>query len=258
MRMPDAVHDCLPAGVKSNACFYIASECNWNALCKCFPTEAEAIAAVQESNAVILPYGADSPVSGFVELSAAVDRSANIAGCYEVLQSKLGDDTTSVISRNPGILGCDPSQLEEASGDDIRRTTSVASGISSAFAPLRNFLKSTDWWDEDAGKPPSSQQKAESKPGSGGSDGGLPFDLMGFGAKPTDSNGGEDDGDEVTTVELPEVVIDGTKYMYDLRGEVFGVEHTLIDMEGEPVGIWNIETYEAEPVTFVDEEEEEE
>ena len=51
---------------------------NWAALRECFPTEAEALAAVEKNPATLLPYGFDSE-----------NRAENIRGSYSVLQDVL-------------------------------------------------------------------------------------------------------------------------------------------------------------------------
>ena len=229
MRMPDAVRAMLPAGVREHAIFNQAAEANWDAIRACYPSEEAALEAIKECTAIVLPYGADSTVAGFYELGLAVDRSDKITGSYEVLQSKLDSEAEvlEVITKNPGVLGCIPSGLEQASADDIRRGASLVSGANAVFGPARRFLQSTSWWDEGLGKtqePPS----------------------------PTATS--EDDDD--APMELPEIVLDGVSYMYDFTGSYMGVQHLLLDEEGEPVAVWDPETEEVQEVEFVDEEEE--
>jgi len=239
MRMPDAVLTLLPAEVRNNAIFSQCTEANWNALRACYPSEEAGLDALRQSLAVILPYGADTPVSGFVEMGVAVNRTDKIAGSFAVLQDKLADDAEvlEVITKNPGVLGCAPKALAKASADDIRRAASVASGISSAFGPARRFLQSTSWWDEGAAKQKEKQAPAKEA-----------WDPLGL-------RGGADDGEG--ELELPEIWFDGEPYLYDLKGECNGVEHLLLTPDGEPVGVWNPQTQEPEAVEFCEEEEEE-
>jgi hypothetical protein len=236
MRMPDAVLDMLPAEVRNNAIFAQATEANWVALRACFPSEEASVEALQANLAVILPYGADTPVSGFIELGMAVNRTDNIAGSFAVLREKFDGDEYAVleaITRNPGVLGCAPEQLAKASAADINRAGSIASGFNSLFGPARRFLQSTDWWDEGAAKANAPAQPKAA------------FDPLGFG-------GAKDDDDELL---LPQIEIDGEMYLYDLKGEYNGVEHLILTLESEPVGIWSTETMEFEECEFVDPDE---
>lgn len=238
MRLPQSVYDLLPGAVTNHAIFYQAAEANWRALRACYPTEEAALAAVTDSRAVLLPYGADQQISGFYELGLAVDRSSRIARCYEVLQEKLDGEaeTLEIITKNPGVLGSFPSGLEKASADDIRRAASVASGVNGFFGPARRFVESTTWWDEGVVK------STDAAPAP------APWPL---------GPGAADASDEEEEVELPEVVLDGTTYLYDFAGRCMGIEHLLYTAEGEPVAVWNPETQEAEEVEIEMETEDE-
>lgn len=229
MRMPDAVRAMLPAGVREHAIFNQAAEANWDAIRSCYPSEEAALEAITECTAIILPYGADSTVAGFYQLGLAVDRSDKITGSYEVLQSKLEDDAEvlEIVTKNPGVLGCVPAGLEKASADDIRRGAFLVSGASNVFGPARRFLQSTSWWDEGLGKT----------------------------QEPSSPAVVDEDGDDAP-MELPEIVLDGVSYMYDFCGSFRGVQHLLLDDEGEPVAVWNPETDEVELVELVEEGEE--
>lgn len=241
MRLPDTVRDLLPAEVVNHAIFYQAAENNWNALSECYPSEAEGLEAIQANVAVILPYGADSPTAGFLELGDAVDRSQNIAGSYVVLMEKLDGDKAAVlevITKNPGVLGCVPGQLDKASADEIRRTASISAGVYSVFGGARRFLQSQDWWDEGKSNLEKQQQKAEEESPS--------FNPFSFGDEAADA--------DAEPLLLPQIAYDGETYMYDRKGDYNGVEHCLLTLEGEPVGVWNPETGEPEEVEFVDEE----
>ena len=117
MRMPTAVLDLVPAEIRANAIFAQATESNWNALRACYPSEEAGIEALAIGLPVILPYGADTQVSGFMEAGEAVNRSENIRGSYEVLSSKFDGDQAKVlevITKNPGVLGCIPTSLDQA------------------------------------------------------------------------------------------------------------------------------------------------
>ena len=155
-----------------------------------------------------------------------------------MLSETLDDssEVLDVISKNPGILGCPPSELAKAKAEDIRRTTAVASGISGALSPVRNFFGAQSWWDEEskpAGEPASSDSV---------------WGRLGFGGDGTS----DDDDDDDEPLELPEIVIDGVSYLYDLEGKMFGIEQAILTEEGEPVAVWNPELADAERAEFVD------
>ena len=240
MRLPQSVLDLLPAQVTNHAIFCQAAEANWDALRACYPTEEATLAAVTESRAILLPYGADQPIAGFYELGLAVDRSSKIAGCFQVLQEKLGSeaDVLDVITKNPGVLGSSPTGLAKASADDVRRAASVASGVNGFFGPVRRMAEATSWWDEGILK-----RKDESE--------GEKFDPLARFGEATDLPEAE------KTFELPAVVLDETTYLYDFDGRSMGIEHLLYTEEGEPVAVWDPETGEVEEVEIVDEEPEE-
>lgn len=238
MRLPQSVLDLLPAQVTNHAIFCQAAEANWDALRACYPTEEATLAAVTESRAVLLPYGADQPVAGFYALGLAVDRSSKIAGCFQVLEEKLGSeaDVLDIITKNPGVLGSSPSGLAKASADDVRRAASVASGVNGFFGPVRRMAEATSWWDEGVLKRKDEGEKFD------------PFARFG---EATDLPEAE------KTFELPAVVLDETTYLYDFDGRSMGIEHLLFTEEGEPVAVWDPETGEVEEVEIVDEEPEE-
>jgi len=229
MRMPDAVRALLPAGVREHAIFNQAADANWEAIRACYPSEEAALEAIKECTAIILPYGADSMVSGFYELGMAVDRSDKIAGSYEVLQSKLDSEAEvlEIVTKNPGVLGCQPTGLETASADDIRRGASLVSGANTFFGPARRFVQSASWWDEGLGKTQEPSPAAT-----------------------------EEDDPDAPPMELPEIVLDGVSYMYDFKGSFMGIQHLLLDDEGEAVAVWDPETEEVQELQFVEEGEE--
>ena len=221
MSLPSAVRTLLPEAVKQHAIFAQAAESNWMALRACYPSEEAALAAVTECRPVLLPYGADSLVSGFYELGLAVDRSTKVGECFEVLKQKLNDDAEvlEVITKNPGVLGCVPEALEKQSSAEIRRFAALAGGLNGFFGPARRMAESSSSWDEGVASP---------------------------------RERGEDEA-----VELPEVVLEGNTYLYDFFGQVMGVEQLLLTEEGEPVAVWNPETQEVELAEFVDEDDSE-
>jgi len=78
----------------------------WKAVRKCFPTEETALAAVAKNKRLLYPW---------------VSCVQNIEGSYRVLVQTCGEEgTLEVISKNPGVLCCDPTRLARSSPDEIR------------------------------------------------------------------------------------------------------------------------------------------
>lgn len=208
MQAPDAVLELLPGAVRRNGRLRRAAEANWDALCACYPTTEAALEAAKLSTAVILPYGFD-----------ADNRAANIAGSFEVLKELLEDEAEvlDVITKNPGVLGCQPKGLRGSNAGDIKRAASVASGFSSFLGPARSFLRSQSWWDE----------------------------------KPL-ADGEEEEDDEDEVLELPPLIVSKgvPPFLYDAYGDYNGVKHLLLTEEGEPWGVWDPEAKVAKKRTF--------
>ena len=196
------------------------------------------------------PRQADSEASGFYELGLAVDRSEKIAGTYAVLRKKLDDDDDAVLevlTKNPGVLGCVPELLDEASAADIRRAASIADAADGVFGGARRFLQSTTWWDEGVANIAKAEDEAKRPKGAS-------FDPLSlFGDRP-----GDEDDENEEEIQLPQIDIDGKPYLYDYKGAYNGIEHVLLTLEGVPVGVWDPETQEAEEVEFLDADEESE
>ena len=131
------------------------------------------------------------------------------------------------------MLGCVPEQLENASIEDIQRAASFAAGAENLLGGARRFLQSQDWWDE--GKANLEKAAEPEKPA---------FDPLGF------VGNRDKDEEEEAELLLPQVEIEGEMYMYDFKGEYNGVEHVLLTLDGEAVGVWNPETQEAEDCVF--------
>ena len=120
MQMPDEVRDIIPVAVQRSRQQSRMVEANWEALRTCYPTEEAAVAAVKLSTAVILPYGFD-----------ADNRARNIAGSYAVLQDMFADEAEviEIITKNPGVLGCQPKGLKSLSCCDSHPRVSKVYGI---------------------------------------------------------------------------------------------------------------------------------
>ena len=83
----------------------------WGAFRACYPSEAEALDAVERNPEVILPY---------------LNSPGNIAGNYRVLVEILGKEATRhVCARNPGVLGNNPKALARSSAEDITRAADL-------------------------------------------------------------------------------------------------------------------------------------
>jgi hypothetical protein len=203
---------------------------NWAALRECFPTEAEALAAVEKNPATLLPYGFDSE-----------NRAENIRGSYGVLQDVLESEAEvqEVLVKNPGVLGCIPRQLAKASADDIKRAASVANGFDAVLGPAKRFLNNLPGWDESANEGPLAAIEK-----------GLNDARADIGEDLARARG----GGEEEELALPELTIEGVgTFLYDAEGEAVGVEHALFTEDGEPWGVYDPETGEAQEAEFVDE-----
>ena len=88
----------------------------WAQLLEIFPTEAAASAAVARNSAIVLPY---------------LNRPTHIAGSWAVLQEKFGSDEEAleVVTKNPGLLSCNPRALRDSSADDVRRMAGLVDGV---------------------------------------------------------------------------------------------------------------------------------
>ena len=56
---------------------------------------------------------------------------------YAILQSTLGEaDALDVITKNPGVLACDPERLKVTSADEIKSVAAFTVAFASARTPL--------------------------------------------------------------------------------------------------------------------------
>lgn len=109
----------------------------WRALRKCYPTEEAAITAVERSQVVILPY---------------LNSERNIQGCWKVVRDMADTEEMAleIITKNPGVLTCEPAQLAESSIEAVRNAANAVNAIESVLGPLRRLLRGLPGWDETA------------------------------------------------------------------------------------------------------------
>jgi hypothetical protein len=106
-RLPEAVYRLLPDVILRTPADAAAVAALWRAVCKVYPSEEAAAAAVVNTPSLILPW---------------VNTPSNVAGSFAVLVDIL-DSTESaqdVISKNPGILACNPQRLALSSAGEIK------------------------------------------------------------------------------------------------------------------------------------------
>lgn len=95
---------------------------------------ALASAAVAKNVAVVLPY---------------MNVPSNIYGSWDVLNDMFEEDEAlEIITKNPGVLGCNPKSLAEADPNQISTMAVVATGVEAVFGPARRFLQGLGGWYE--------------------------------------------------------------------------------------------------------------
>ena len=105
--LPDTVERLLPVAALNDRA---STTSLWKAVRECYPTEADAVAAVKRNPALCLPWACSV---------------SNIKGSYAYIVEVCGkDDALTVITNNPGALGNDPTRL--------RKTSSAAEIIGAA------------------------------------------------------------------------------------------------------------------------------
>ena len=95
----------------------------WFAMRKCYPSEADAVAAVTRNSAVILPQ---------------VNSPTKIKGTYALLCKRLGKGgAKDVITKNPGVLCCSPASLEKQSDADIVNAANLIDKLDQYKTPVK-------------------------------------------------------------------------------------------------------------------------
>ena len=122
-RLPEAVYRLLPDVILRTPADAAAVAALWRAVCKVYPSEEAAAAAVVNTPSLILPW---------------VNTPSNVAGSFAVLVDIL-DSTESaqdVISKNPGILACNPQRLALSSAGEIKAVAAIRATLSTLARPL--------------------------------------------------------------------------------------------------------------------------
>ena len=117
-RLPMRVEALLPAVALEDSAAVVPL---WRAVRKCYPSDDEAIAALQLNRGLLLPW-ATSPQS--------------IEGNYRVLVEKLGKTgTLDVLSKNPGVLAGSPARLRLSGASEIQSVANTAAALGSLRGP---------------------------------------------------------------------------------------------------------------------------
>ena len=100
----------------------------WSRLLKIYPSEAAAIAAVQRNSALIMPY---------------MNKPAFIDGSWRVLNEMMSEEEAlEVITKNPGILACNPVGLKTTDAATVKRAAGFVNGVEGVFdATWRKLFK---------------------------------------------------------------------------------------------------------------------
>ena len=107
------------------------------------------------------------------------------------------------------------------------------------LGPAKRFLNKLPGWDESANEGPLAAIEK-----------GLNDARADIGEDLARARGGDDEEE----LALPEMTVEGVgTFLYDAAGEAVGVEHALFTEDGEPWGVYDPETGEAQEAEFVDE-----
>jgi len=89
----------------------------WLELLKVYPSQESAIAAVKRNSAIIMPY---------------LNRPPYISGCWDVLNGMMSEEEAlDVVTRNPGILACNPVGLRTSNAAVIKGTAGAVDAFES-------------------------------------------------------------------------------------------------------------------------------
>lgn len=58
------------------------------------------------------------------------------------------EEGLEIVTKNPGVLGCNPEGLSEADPGQISTMANVANGVEAVFGPARRFFQGIDGWYE--------------------------------------------------------------------------------------------------------------
>jgi len=116
--LPDDVAALIPAAAANDP----ATVPLWTALRKCYPDDSAAQAALSRNSNLLMPWS-NSPT--------VIQRN------WAVLQANLGkEDALDVITKNPGVLACDPERLAISSAEEIKGVASFTAALASARTAL--------------------------------------------------------------------------------------------------------------------------
>jgi hypothetical protein len=102
----------------------------WATLLEVYPTEQAALAAVARNSAVVLPY---------------LNRPHHISGSWKVLNDMMGaEEALDVVTKNPGLLSCDPAGLRGSNKAVVQSLANVVNGVEGSFVPVWKSLWSKD------------------------------------------------------------------------------------------------------------------
>lgn len=116
--LPDSVAALLPAAAVADP----GTVALWRALRKCYPSEEAAEAALRRNAGLLLPW---------------LMSPSTIGQNYQVLLSLMDkEQTLDVITKNPGVLACEPERLAMSSPDEIKGFATFTDAVGKAQAPL--------------------------------------------------------------------------------------------------------------------------
>ena len=91
----------------------------WSRLLRIYPTEEAALSAVIRNSALVMPY---------------LNKPAYIDGSWRVLLSMMSrEEALEVITKNPGILSCDPAALRTSDAASVKRAAGFVDGVENAL-----------------------------------------------------------------------------------------------------------------------------
>ena len=91
----------------------------WSRLLEIYPSEDAALAAVRRNSALIMPY---------------MNKPAFIDGSWRVLNQMMSEaEALEVVTKNPGILACNPAGLVTSDAETVKRAAGFVDGVESTL-----------------------------------------------------------------------------------------------------------------------------
>jgi len=116
--LPDAVSEVLPSKVAEDPGVVPL----WRALRGCYPSDEAALTALTANKGIVTPW---------------VVSPSTITSNNALLRGMLGKQRAlNVITKNPGVLACDPERLAISSPQEIEAVASATSAVGRASTPL--------------------------------------------------------------------------------------------------------------------------